>query len=154
HRCMNAIFRGPPLPLNGRLYVLIELDGVIRLLCLDPKMLVDIKDSPPKVPALIWSQKLGRPNTALPGDSLRRFQGTFLAAGEGILVCPTNSGAMVGVDIMSRSLLWAHAYRQMSDNAATPTRINPNTGMREMAMLLPTERWRGAAPIVSGGRVL
>jgi outer membrane protein assembly factor BamB/tetratricopeptide (TPR) repeat protein len=150
--CLRAIFLGPPLPLNGRLYVLIEHDGVIRLLCLDPKNLVPVKDYPQKVPALLWSQKLGRPNTALPGDTVRRFQGAFLAAGEGILVCPTNSGLVIGVDIMSRSLLWAHAYRKLDSTAMNKQPgFNPNVVQQ---VQLPAERWRAAAPIVVGARVL
>ncbi|MDB5312310.1 MAG: bamB 1 [Gemmataceae bacterium] len=153
HLCLNAVFLGPPLPLNGRLYVLIELDGVSRLLCLDPKTLVPVKDWPQKVPAVLWTQKLGRPNTPLPGDSVRRYQGVFLAAGEGILVCPTNSGAMIGVDIMSRSLLWAHAYRRLEPNTLPKQPVFTPTGP-VLPPQLPVDRWRGAAPIVSGGRVV
>jgi outer membrane protein assembly factor BamB len=153
HLCLHAIFLGPPLPLNGRLYVLIELDGIVRLLCLDPKNLVAVKDWHMKAPTLIWSQKLGRPNNTLPGDSIRRFQGAFLAAGEGILLCPTNSGMVVGVDIMSRSLLWAHSYKKL-DPPKPPT-YDPQTGMmRQAGPQLNPERWRGAAPIVAGGRAI
>lgn len=150
--CLDAIFLGPPLPLNGRLYVLIEQAGVVRLLCLDPKNLVEVKDWPQKVPSLVWTQKLGKPNSILPGDSIRRFQGAFLAAGEGILACPTNSGAVVGVDIMSRSLLWAHPYRKLEP--PKPVTYDPNTGRPQPTQQLPNDRWRAAAPIVSGGRVV
>lgn len=160
HLCLDAIFLGPPLPLNGRLYVLIEQAGVVRLLCLDPKNLVDVKDWLHKVPALLWTQKLGRPSNGLPADSVRRFQGAFLSAGEGILVCPTNSGVVIGVDIMSRSLLWAHAYRKLE---AAPG-VGPggvgggrpfNPGMPgQYTHQLPVDRWRAAAPIVAGGRVV
>ena len=38
--CQDAFFLGPPLPLNGRLYVLVERNGRMRLLCLDPRTLV------------------------------------------------------------------------------------------------------------------
>ena len=151
--CLHAVFLGPPLPLNGRLYALIELDGVVRLLCLDPKNLLPVPGWHMKAPELIWSQKLGRPNHSVAGDSIRRYQGAFLSAGEGILVCPTNSGLMVGVDIMSRSLLWAHAYRKLQANAGP--KYNPNTGMMQQPGLqLPEDRWRASAPIVSGGRVV
>jgi outer membrane protein assembly factor BamB/tetratricopeptide (TPR) repeat protein len=187
HLCLNAVFLGPPLPLNGRLYVLIEQAGVIRLLCLDPKALAEVKllaevDKPAadgraagrkeveevvrRVPTLVWQQKLGRPNNPFPGDSVRRFQGAFLAAGEGVLVCPTNSGAVIGVDIMSRSLLWAHAYRKLeagdTPGGAGPgrmvgrrggVRINPD-GTITPPQQLATDRWRAAAPIVAGGRVV
>ena len=162
--CLDAIFLGPPLPLNGRLYVLVEQAGSVRLLCLDPKTLVGVKGWPQKVPALLWTQKLGRPNTGLPADSVRRSQGAFLTAGEGILVCPTNSGAVVGVDIMSRSLLWAHAYRKLAappeGGAVTGGRVRGGfqlgmvPGQLSPGQQLPADRWRAAAPIVSGGRAV
>lgn len=151
--CLDAVFLGAPLSLNGKLYVLIEQAGVVRLLCLDPKALVKAAgpDPTPK-PTLVWSQKLGRPNSTLPTDSVRRYQGVTLAASDGIIICPTNSGVVVAVDTMSRSLLWAHGYRQVA--AAPPRAFDPNTGMPIIPQQLPDDRWRSAGPIVSGGRVV
>lgn len=152
--CLDAVFLGPPLPLNGKLYVLIEQAGVLRLVCLDPKNLVPVPGQTRK-PALVWTQKLGRPNTALPQDSVRRFQGAMLAAGEGIIVCPTNSGAVVAVDILSRSLLWAHAYRRLEPNdRGRPPRIDPNTGRPITPEHLKPDRWRAGGPVIAGGRVI
>ncbi|HEY1187639.1 MAG TPA: PQQ-binding-like beta-propeller repeat protein, partial [Gemmata sp.] len=155
--CLDAVFLGAPLPLNGKLYALIEQAGAVRLLCLDPKTLVKlggpgpVADPTPK-PALVWSQKLGKPNNSLPTDSVRRYQGCTLAASDGIIICPTNSGVVVAVDIMSRSLLWAHGYRQMS---APPARsFNPQTGQPIIPEQLPDDRWRSSGPIISGGRVI
>src|SRR5262249_39053372 len=113
--CLDAVFLGPPLPVDGHLYVLIEhtSSGIVRLLRLDPKNLVKPDGWKSAVPALVWSQKLGKPNATLPGDALRRPQGAFLAASDGIIVCPTNSGVVVGIDTKSRSLLWARDYRKM-----------------------------------------
>ena len=122
--CLDAIFLGAPLPINGKLYVLIEQAGVLRLVCLDPKNLVVVPGQTRK-PALVWSQKIGRPNMNLPLDSMRRYQGVTLAASEGIIVCPTNSGAIVAVDSMSRSLLWAYAYRTID-----PTGTAAQHGLR------------------------
>ncbi len=151
--CLDAVFLSAPLPLNGKLYVLIEQAGAIRLLCLDPKNLVKAAgpDPTPK-PTLVWSQKLGKPNSTLPTDSVRRFQGCTLAASDGIIICPTNSGVVVAVDTMSRSLLWAHGYRQVS--APVQPTFDPNTGQRLMTPQLPNDRWRSAGPIISGGRVI
>ena len=148
--CLDAIFLGPPLPLNGKLYVLIEQAGCIRLLCLDPKTLVQVPGQTRK-PGLLWSQKLGKPSTPLPLDSVRRYQGANLAASEGIIVCPTNSGVVVAVDIMSRSLLWAHAYRYLDNTAQSP---RFNRGQLNIPPQLPTDRWRAAGPIISNGRVI
>ncbi|MBA4064310.1 MAG: hypothetical protein C0501_11475 [Isosphaera sp.] len=157
HLCLDAVFLGPPLPLNGKLYVLAEQAGVVRLLCLDPKTLVPVPGQTRK-PTLVWSQKLGRPNSVLAQDPVRRFQGCTLAAGDGIIVCPTNSGAVVAVDIMSRSLLWAHAYRKLDQNPkfVRPggVQIDPNTGRPILPEQLKDDRWRSAGPVVSGGKVL
>lgn len=150
--CLDAVFLSTPLPLNGKLYVLIEQAGVIRLLCLDPKNLVKAAgpDPTPK-PALVWSQKLGKPNSTLPTDSVRRYQGATLAASDGILICPTNSGVVVAVDTMSRSLLWAHGYREI---APTQRTFDPQTGQPIVPQQLPNDRWRSAGPIISGGRAI
>ncbi|MBY0455799.1 MAG: PQQ-binding-like beta-propeller repeat protein, partial [Gemmataceae bacterium] len=152
--CLDAVFLSAPLPLNGKLYVLIEQGGVMRLLCLDPKNLVRAAgpDRTPK-PALVWSQKLGKPNNTLPTDSVRRYQGCTLAASDGIVICPTNSGVFVAVDTLSRGLLWAHAYRTITppDTTGRPPRFNPNPQVQEQ---LPENRWRAAGPIVSNGRAV
>ena len=123
----------------------------MRLLCLDPKNLIAVPGQPKK-PALIWSQKLGKPNSALPQDSVRRYQGTTLAAADGIIVCPTNSGVIVAVDMMSCSLLWAYGYRTLEPNQQQ--RWDPNTGQPIVPQQLPTDRWRSSGPIINNGRVI
>lgn len=154
--CLDAVFLGAPLPLNGKLYVLIEQAGCVRLLCLDPKNLARAPgpDPTPK-PALLWSQKLGKPNNTLPQDSVRRYQGATLAMSEGILICPTNCGVVIAVDIMSRSLLWAHAYRVLEANTGRrpPVQWNPD-GTPIIPSQLKTERWRSGGPIISNGRII
>ena len=39
------------------------------------------------------------------------MQAAHLAYADGILVCPTNAGVVLGVDLLSHSLVWAHSYR-------------------------------------------
>ena len=153
--CLDAVFLTAPLPLNGKLFVLIEQAGVIRLLCLDPKVLVPVAGRPHvKVPTLLWTQKLGRPNTIIGQDSVRRYQGATLAAGDGIIICPTNSGAIVAVDVMSHSLLWAYAYRRIeSDKPRQNIQFTPD-GRPIPPTQLEKERWRASGPIISGGRVI
>ena len=70
----NSFFVGPPLPVNGKLYVLFEKNGRMRLACLDP---LKVKHYPlpndprlsNKAPELVWTQRLGEPNTKLPLDT-------------------------------------------------------------------------------------
>ncbi|MFO0799887.1 MAG: hypothetical protein U0804_20650 [Gemmataceae bacterium] len=157
--CQNAVFLAPPLAVNGRLYVPIEQAGFVRLLCLDPTTLVRPAGWHMQVPALVWQVKLGRAGSTLAGSPARRTQGAFLAAGDGILVCPTNSGAVVGIDLMSRRILWGHVYKE---NAAPPpnTKVGPAggpimiNGRVPPPDPLPKERWRASAPVIAGGRVL
>ncbi len=150
--CLDAVFLGAPLAMNGKLYVLIEQAGVIRLLCLDPKNLTAIPGQTRK-PTLVWSQKLGRANNAVPQDSIRRYQGISLAASDGIIICPTNSGAMVAVDSMSHSLLWAHAYRKLEASAPRNPTFDPN-GRPILPIQLPMDRWRAGGPIIANGRII
>jgi outer membrane protein assembly factor BamB len=162
----GAYFLGPPLPVNGKLYVHFEKNGKQRVACLDPGRRVTMPDPVTKkdvidLPALLWSQRLGEPKDRLPNDSVRRFQGSYLAYADGVLVCGTNAGAVVGIDVMSRSLLWAHSYRTR-DAATDAAEANPNVLVRRRAVPLPGQpggpiaqnRWRAAAPIVAGGRVI
>lgn len=153
--CVDAVFLGPPLPLNGKLYVVVEQAGVMRLLCLDPRVLVaGYPGRKEIVPALVWSQRLGKPNSTLPQDSVRRYQGVFLAAADGIMICPTNSGVVVAVDIMSRSLLWGRAYKKNAPAAPRTPNWDPVTGRPIPPPQLPNNRWRASAPVISGGRVV
>ena len=158
HLCLNAVFLAPPLPLNGRLYVPVEQAGFLRLLCLDPTNLVPVPNSTLRSPTLVWQVKLGRAGSTLASSPARRTQGAFLAAGDGILVCPTNSGAVVGIDLMSRRILWGHVYKE---NAAPPAMAKAQAGVPIMIGgrfvapdPLPRDRWRASAPVVVGGRVL
>jgi outer membrane protein assembly factor BamB len=160
----NAFFVGPPLPVNGKLYVLFEKNGRMRLACLDPLKVkhYQLPNGKPsdKAPELVWSQRLGEPNMKLPLDSVRRFQCSYLAYSEGVMICPTNAGAVVAVDVMSRSLLWARSYRSLEQPAAGQENMGgrrfvrggqpPNTGLSALA----ADHYRAAAPVVSNGRVV
>ena len=158
----NSYFMGAPLPINGKLYTLYERDGYLKMACLDPHKstippAVNGRASTP-VPELIWVQNLGRANNPIKQDSLRRIQSSFMASADGVIICPTNSGAVIAVDINARSLLWAHTY------AAGDARgeIGPGGGMRPgrpfpgggFGQALPNERWRSSNPVIVNGRVI
>lgn len=154
----GAYFLGPPLPLNGKLYVLYERNRQIKLACLDPSKITQLPGG--GYPALVWTQNLGSPNTQLNQDPLRRTQAAYLAAADGVLVCPTNAGAIVGVDINARSLLWARYYgpNLAAGGPGSPKALGglqPFPGQPGMPnQQLPLDRWRAAAPIIVGNRVI
>ncbi len=91
----DAYFLGPPLPLGGALYVLVDKQSDLRLLCLNADR-----------GTLLWTQPLATMRTKLLLDVPRRIHAVHLAFRDGVLVCPTNAGALIGFDLLSRSLLW------------------------------------------------
>lgn len=155
----DTFFLGPPLPLSGKLYQLAEKNTELKLICLDPNKL-DVQN----LPEIVWQQSLGTSNRRLPQDSLRRAQAAHLAYGDGILVCPTNAGVMLGVDLLTHSLVWAHSYRDSGPHGPgedfpggmPPGIIRGGRGIRNpyMSSIPAQERWRPAAPIITAGRVI
>ena len=97
----GAFFLGAPLPLGGQLYVLAEFNGEIRLLCLSAR---DGK--------LEWNQTLAvmTEQPPLNSDSLRRLSGATPSFANGVLICPTSGGAVVAVDLATRTLRWGYQY--------------------------------------------
>ncbi len=137
----GAFFLGPPLPLMGQLYVLAEINEEIRLLALDAN----------RRGAVLWSQQLAAVEHNIVMDPLRRMAGASPSYSDGILVCPTSTGAVVAVDLATRSLLWGFRYeRPQSVNryAAVPFRVGRYPGTHAI------QRWADASATVVGGRVL
>lgn len=99
----NAYFLGAPLPLGDQLYALAEQSGDIRLLCLNSR------DG-----ALEWKQQLAVVEEHLPiaNDRVRRLAGASPSYADGVLVCPTSAGAVVAVDLVTRSLRWGYQYQR------------------------------------------
>ena len=56
-------------------------------------------------------QTLGMTQDKMQNDASRRSKAAHLAYGEGMLVCPTNAGAIFGVNLLENSLVWAYPYR-------------------------------------------
>lgn len=143
----EAIFLGPPLPLEGKLYTLVEKDQEIRLCCLDPR---DGK--------LLWTQPLAQVKKTIHEDFGRRTWAAPIAHADGILLCPTHSGAVVAVDLATRSLLWAHAYAQAPQQPG-PQKVMVNGRIRVMPMRTPyiprlAANWKNASPVIAQGKVL
>ena len=124
----QLVFLGPPLPLDGQLYVIAEIVDAIHLVAFSPRS-----------GELLWSQQLA----LIPPDRrdrpLHRIRGISPSFAAGILICPTGVGAMVAVDHSNRRLLWAHEYR-----AARPA--GP--------MIDPSGTWTDSCAVISGRRVL
>ena len=95
----GSFFFGAPLVDGGELFVVGERDLDIRLLCVDPE-----------TGRVRWSQLLARSDTKIEQDLGRRWWTAQVAYSNGILVCPTTVGWLVGVDRLEHSVLWMHRY--------------------------------------------
>lgn len=133
----DAFFLGPPLPIQGRLYVIAEISGDLSLLCLDPA-----------TGDLIWRQQLLAIETSsIENDAVRRVAGAMPAYKDGVLVCPTGAGALVAIDLASRNLLWGFQYRRSSDLDNAVSRRDRFDPVRLM------QRWHDATPQIVGDTV-
>ena len=96
----DAFFLGPPLPLDGRLYVMVEIAGDINLSCLDPATGDEL-----------WRQQLVAVESGgIDSDPIRRVAGAMPSYHEGILICPTGAGAIVAIDLGDQMLRWGVRY--------------------------------------------
>jgi outer membrane protein assembly factor BamB len=134
----GAFFLGPPLPLLGQLYVLAEINGEIRLVVLDSA-----------TGRLQWAQQLAQVDQReISNDPTRRAAGASPSFSDGILICPTSAGAVVAVDVSTRSLLWGYQYAHMAAARRSGLSVYP-APMRQIG-----ERWADATVTIADGRVL
>jgi outer membrane protein assembly factor BamB/tetratricopeptide (TPR) repeat protein len=149
----DTYFLGPPLPVNGRLYVLTEKQQELGLVAIDPA-----------TGKVLGKQTLANTkDLKLSQDPLRRTQAAHLSYGEGILVVPTNAGAVFGIDLLSNSLVWAYPYREAGTGPATPAiprwGVPPPGWIRlPNGMIIPASsnevHWQVTAPVVQNGKVV
>jgi hypothetical protein len=135
-------FLGPPLPLDGRLYALAEEDQELHLVCLEPTGA-----------DLAWRLKLGTVHLKTLLDPRRRLEATHLAYADGVLVCPTNAGAVVGVDLLTHGLRWAYPYRE-STPAADSDPPFPLRGRWRVPTPDLNAQWQTSAPVIHDGKVI
>ena len=143
----DSIFLGPPLPLGGKLYTLFEKEQELQLACLDPR-----------TGKAAWTQPLVTFRKGIQMDFGRRAWAAHPAHAEGILICPSNSGAIVAVDLLTHSLLWAHAYAQApAAPAGQNVMINGKARFLMNRQPIPPRlacNWKNSAPIIADGKVL
>jgi outer membrane protein assembly factor BamB len=139
-------FLGVPLPVGGKLYVLNEKNnGDLRLVTLDPATGAII---PP-------IQNIGTvdQNSRITHDPNRRIHAVHMAYGEGILICPTNAGEVLGIDLLSRTLAWAYPYREKrSDHGTTQPGFPGPIGFQPLPLTPAT--WKVAPPVIAEGKVV
>ncbi|MCC6511193.1 MAG: PQQ-like beta-propeller repeat protein, partial [Pirellulaceae bacterium] len=96
----GAYFLGPPTSFEGDLYALVEINMETRLVVLDAR-----------TGKLQWAQQLSlSPMAPIRSDPLRQSQALTPSISDAIIVCPVGNGAIIAVDLLTRSLLWGKQY--------------------------------------------
>ena len=138
----NAFFLGPPLVLGDELYVLAEVRGDISLFVLDAQ-----------TGRLQWSQQLAHVGQFnILADALRRLAAATPSYSDGVLVCPTSSGALVAIDIANRCLLWGFEYPRTFVGVTSGV-ITINS-MRRGTPDNEADGWADATVTLAEGRVI
>jgi outer membrane protein assembly factor BamB len=160
----DSHFLGVPISVGGKLYVLNEKnpgptgDSELRLICIDPNKIVDAR---PQILKPTQSLGMVQQQYRVTHDISRRTNTVHLAYGEGILVCPTNAGEVLGVDLTSRSLAWAYPYREQAPQTVNLPGVMPQPnrgfiapGMANMASSATIANWKSAPPVIVEGKVV
>ncbi len=92
-------FLGPPLAMDGRLYVMAEFSEELHLLCLRAD-----------TGAKVWSRPVCAVGLTIDQDADRYYRACCPVRGDGVVICPTQSGVLVAVDSHSGNLRWAYSY--------------------------------------------
>jgi outer membrane protein assembly factor BamB len=123
----NSHFLGAPLPVAKHIYVLREKhNGEVRLDCIEPDQGI-----------VKWIEKLTSVKEPYVGSLGRRIHATHLAYADGILVCPTNAGVVLGYDLAKRKTIWTYKYRDEKTKWASGS-----------------TDWKATAPILHDGKVV
>jgi outer membrane protein assembly factor BamB/tetratricopeptide (TPR) repeat protein len=131
----NAFFLSAPLPIDGKLYTLVEKDGEIKLYCLEATR-----------GDVLWSQRLGAFRDRVLTDPARRLRGVHMTFAGGLLICPSDSGAVFAIDPFRRELAWAFLY---------PTKkLAPQEGGTLFDLNAYNASCRESAPVVADGKVV
>jgi tetratricopeptide (TPR) repeat protein len=134
----DSYFLGPPLPLGGRLYAVTEKAKELRLAILDPRRGTVDRVVP-----------LAKLRDSMLEDIWRRTHAAHPAYGEGVLLCPTNAGAIIGVDAIALAPKWAYLYRHDKEPP-----ILDRERPEDFAASGGLDGWRNTGSIVVDGKVV
>ena len=134
----GAFFLGAPVTVGQSLYCLAEIksETAIYLVVLDRQ-----------TGALQWRQQLADLETGIGHDIKRRLQASMPSYDDGMLICPTRAGVVIGVDLAKQALAWAYRYEPEG-------LLSSRQKMLQGYVLNTKQRWVHSAPVIADGRVL
>lgn len=128
-------FLGVPTAIGGKLYVLNEKDGDLRLLRIDADAKKWANDNLPDVEKALSIAKVPPAEQVLQSP-LRRTQPLHVAVKDDLLICPTHVGEIVGVDRVKMAIRWTYRYRDAN------------------VAVLTQPHWQAACPMIAKERIV
>jgi outer membrane protein assembly factor BamB len=129
-------FLGPPLPIGGKLFVMTELNQRLHLACMNARE-----------GRLLWLQPVAFADRQISRNLTRRYISCTPSYANGIVVCPTKTGFLIGVDAETGSLLWANCCGDNLENESQISRSRKSSPRKGHAGFCPL-------PQIRNGRVL
>ncbi|HAQ24226.1 MAG TPA: hypothetical protein DCR10_11820, partial [Acidimicrobiaceae bacterium] len=137
-------FLGAPTPHDGKLYVVGESSKEVRL------HVLEAESGRP-----LWSQRIAYVDLPALSNPNRRWASSHVAISDGVAVCPTTVGWLVGVECSSRRILWAHRYAKPQPENQTRRGMGMPAGF---ISAVPGEAmrtaWAAAPPVICGDRLV
>ncbi len=99
----DALFLGPPLPVDDKLYCMVEARGQVTLIVLAAE-----------TGSVLWQQQLvSTPQGQMRFNVRRATRLLTPSITDGLIICPTGVGAIVAIDELTRSLEWSYMYNAL-----------------------------------------
>ncbi len=131
----KAYFIGEALPLEGLLYCCCVHDNAIQIVALDSQ-----------TGELKWSQAIaGYDRANFNANHMRRMAGVSPSYADGKIVCMTGTGAVVALDVSTRTLLWGYEYKLQSDT----NMVSDDSGYANALK----DAWRDSQVTIANGMV-
>ncbi|MBL4886003.1 MAG: PQQ-binding-like beta-propeller repeat protein, partial [Planctomycetaceae bacterium] len=141
-------FLGPPVVIDKKVYLLSENGGQMVISQLSPQ-----------TGKALWMQPLAIPESEIISDRPRRLAGSSPAFCDPFLICATNSGTVVAIDLTARELSWLYTYIEKpveKNNAFTQFGRQQRRGATgpKSVNFLSGSRWQDSVPLVAGNSIL
>ncbi len=139
----GAFFLGPPLSVEGRLFVQLEWRQTIQLAELNAA-----------TGELLWKQPLVNIERGVSASPRLRMLGVRPVFAKGLLLCPTGAGLVVAVDVVQQQLAWVYRFPLARDDRNDRS---PQAWQQQLAAergSSPETGWQESRLIVAGERVI
>lgn len=140
----SAWFAGPPAVMGARLYLVMEKDSVISLVCLAAS-----------TGQVEWQAPLVFPELSISRDPVRELLSARTMQYQGMLLTSTTTGWIIAVDTLTGGMCWAQRGPMQADLQMRIPQAARRFAQIRMADMTPHEQtWRTEDPRLTENRIL